>query len=344
MKEARKKATIKDVALRAGVSPTTVSMVLNGKDAALPERTCERVRAAAAELDYNTDILARALVTRKTNIVGVVVPDISNAFFSEAVRHIQVEIARYGYDIILCNSEERAENDYRYIRLLAGRNVDGLILTPSAEAFTAENAEKMKRLLTGLRIPYLFFDRYYADGGTRVAVDNEASSYAATQYLLENGHERIGVIAGPLTLNSSRNRLKGVRRALSERGLSLSDDCVYEGKYDFATGVNGGAMLLEKGVTAVFAFSDMQAYGVYESAKRAGKRIPDDVSVMGFDDNIYSSVLEVPLSTMRQPVETIAKEVCRAILALIEDEDMEAPACCPAQLVRRSSVADITNI
>ncbi|MBO5046298.1 MAG: LacI family DNA-binding transcriptional regulator [Clostridia bacterium] len=343
MNGVKKKATIKDVALRAEVSPTTVSMVLNGKSAALPESTCERVRAAAAELNYSADVLARALVTKKTNIVGVVVPDISNAFFSEAVRHIQVEIARYGYDIILCNSEERAESDERYISLLAGRNVDGLILTPSAESFTAENAEKIKRLLAGLHVPYLFFDRYYTDGGTRVAVDNEASSYAATQYLLENGHKKIGVIAGPLTLNSSRNRLKGVRRALSERGLSLSDEFVYEGRYDFATGVNGGEMLLKKDVTAIFAFSDMQAYGVYESAKRAGKRIPDDVSVMGFDDNIYSSVLEVPLSTMRQPVETIAKEVCRSILALIENKEAEAPACCPARLVRRSSVADISK-
>lgn len=343
MKEARKKVTIKDVALRAGVSPTTVSMVLNGKDAALPENTRRRVRAAVSELNYSADALARALVTRKTNIIGVVIPDISNAFFSEAVRHIQVEIARFGYDIILCNSEERAENDYRYINLLAGRNVDGLILTPSAEAFTAENAEKMRRLLAGLHIPYLFFDRYYPDEGVRVAVDNEASSYAATQYLLENGHERIGVVAGPLTLNSSRNRLKGVRRALAERGLSLPDELVFEGKYDFATGVNGGTALLQKDITAIFAFSDMQAYGVYESAKRAGKRIPDDISVMGFDDNIYSSVLEVPLSTMRQPVETIAKEVCRAILALVEEKDMETPLCCPARLVRRSSVSDLTK-
>ena len=99
--------------------------------------------------------------------------------------------------------------------------------------------------------------------------------------------------------------------------------------------------LLKKDVTAIFAFSDMQAYGVYESAKRAGKRIPDDLSVMGFDDNIYSSVLEVPLSTMRQPVEMIAKEVCRVILALINEEEAPPPACFPAQLVCRESVKTI---
>lgn len=132
-----------------------------------------------------------------------------------------------------------------------------------------------------------------------------------------------------------------MRRALEERGLSLPDELVYEGKYDFTTGISGGAELIKKDVTAIFAFSDMQAYGVYESAKRAGKRIPDDLSVMGFDDNIYSSVLEVPLSTMRQPVEMIAKEVCRVILALINEEEAPPPACFPAQLVCRESVKTI---
>ncbi len=342
MRTYKKKVTIKDVAQRAGVSPTTVSMVLNGKSISLPESTRERVRRAVEELDYNTNVLARALVTRKTNIIGVVVPDISNAFFSEAVRHIQVEFAKCGYDIILCNSEERAENDGRYVRLLAGRNVDGLILTPSAEALTGENSERFRALLDGLHIPYLFFDRYYSDA-PRIAVDNAASSYVAAKHLLERGHTRIGIIAGPLTLNSSRNRLKGVRRAMEEAGLTLPDELVYEGKYDFVTGVNGGRELIERGVSAIFAFSDMQAYGVYESAKRAGKRIPTDLSVMGFDDNIYSSVLEVPLTTMRQPVERIAKEVCHGILALIGGEVELPPAYFPAQLVSRASVRDLTK-
>lgn len=341
MKSEKKRATIKDVAYHAGVSPTTVSMVLNGKDASLPERTRERVRRAAEELDYSTDFMARALVTRKTNIIGVVIPDISNAFFAESVRHIQVEFAEHGYDIILCNSEERAENDFRYVRLLAGRNVDGLILTPSAETLTERNAEKMRALLSGLRIPYLFFDRYYRGEDPKVAIDNAESSYRAAQYLLDRGHKKIGAIAGPLTLNSSRNRLKGLRRALEERGLELPDEYVYAGKYDFETGVRGGEKLMQTDVSAIFAFSDMQAYGVYESAKRAGKRIPDDISVMGFDDTFYSSVLETPLSTMRQPIKTIAEEVCSAILGLIDGGSGEVNIRLPAAIVERDSVRRI---
>ena len=338
MKTSRKKTTIKDVALRAGVSATTVAMVLNGKDASLPQSTRERVRRAAAELDYRTDFLARAMVTGRTNIVGMIIPDISNPFFAEAVRHIQVELAGKGYDLILCNSEERVDNDVRYLRLLAGRNVDGLIFTPSAEAFLPKNAEKLRSLLAEIGIPFLFFDRYFEGVGPHVAVDNEQSSFLAVRELLEKGHRRIGVITGPRMLNSSANRLKGVRRAFSAYGLTLSDDCIYDGKYDIMTGVSGAAALLKRDVTAIFAFSDMQAYGVYETLRRAGKRIPDEISVMGFDDNLYSSVLEVPLSTMRQPVESIAKEACRVLLEHIAGSSSEPPVCFAAELVRRASV------
>ena len=333
-----RKATIKDVALRADVSPTTVSMVLNGKDASIPEETRKRVRDAAAELDYSFDYTARAMVTRKTNIIGIVIPDISNIFFAESVRHIQVELARQGYDIMLCNSEEKAENDMRYIRLLAGRNVDGLILTPSAEALTGGNAERIGSMLQGLRVPYLFLDRYFGGTEPKVAVDNEESSYRAAKYLIDCGHRKIGAISGPLVLNSSYNRLKGLKRALEEAGLSLPAEYLYEGKYDLETGRKGGKLLMKKDVTAIFAFSDMQAYGVYESAKRVGKRIPEDISVAGFDDTFYSSLIETPLTTVRQPVKKLAQEACRTILSLIAGREDVKDVHLPAELIVRDSV------
>ena len=337
-----KKVTIRDVARRAGVSPTSVSLVLSGKAASLPEATRERVRRAAQELDYRADLLARSLVTRRTNIIGIVVPDLTNPFFAEAVRHIQPALAERGYDVILCNSEERAENDLRYIRLLAGRSVDGLLLAPSAEAFTELYSRTLRKLLGELGIPYLFFDRYFEDE-PRVAVDNEGSSLLAARYLMEQGHEKIGVITGPLSLNSSRNRLAGVRRAYAERGLCLRSEWVYEGKYDIATGSAGCAELLGRGVSAVFAFSDMQAYGVYAGARRAGRRIPDDLSVMGFDDSVFSSVLEVPLTTMRQPVRQIAEEACRVLLARVESGETLRPQNFAAQLVLGKSVVALPH-
>lgn len=336
-----KKPTIKDVAMRAEVSPTTVSMVLNGKHASIPQETQQRVRRAAEELNYCFDFMARALVTRKTNIIGVVIPDISNSFFSESVRHLQVELARHGYDIILCNSEEKVENDLHYIRLLAGRNVDGLILAPSAEALTEKYAGEVRSSLDDLGIPYLFLDRYYNDEDPKVVVDNVASSYRIAKYLLDCGHTKIGAISGPLTLNSSYNRLDGLKRALAEQGLSIPDEYIYEGKYDFETGRRGGEKLMKTDVTAIFAFSDMQAYGVYEIAKSLGKRIPNDISVVGFDDTFYSAVIDEPLTTMRQPVKEIAEEACRMILGLIGGEERERSLHLPAELIVRKSVKEL---
>lgn len=336
-----KKVTIKDVARHAEVSPSTVSMVLNGKADSIPDATRQRVKDAVKALNYSFDYTARAMVTRKTNIIGVVIPDISNPFFSETVRNIQVALAGHGYDIILCNSEERAENDIHYVNLLAGRNVDGIILAPSAEAFTGEYCGRIRSRLEELHIPYLYLDRYFKDAEPRVAVDNAGSSYRAAKYLIENGHTRIGAIAGPLILNSSYNRLQGLKQALEETGLSLPDELVYEGKYDFETGLRGGKALIGEGVTAVFAFSDTQAYGVYESAKALGKSIPNDLSVVGFDDNFYSALLETPLTTMRQPIKKIAEAACDIILRLIRGEASPETVQIPAEFIIRKSVGSV---
>lgn len=341
MIERAKKTTVKDVAMRAGVSITTVSLVMNGKGEGIPERTCDRVRKAVEELNFHSDFTARAMVTKKTNLIGVVIPDISNAFFAGCVRHLQVALARQGYDILLCNSEECAQNDLRYIHLLAGRNVDGLILTPSAEALTERYEAEVRRTLCEARLPYLFLDRYYRGDEPKVVVDNAESSYRAAKYLLNCGHTEIGVVAGPLILNSSYNRLEGLRRALAEKGLSVADENIVEGKYDIETGIRGGEELIKKGVGAIFAFSDVQAFGVYESAKRAGKRIPQDISIIGFDDDRYSALLSTPLTTMRQPVKSLADEACRIILALIERRGDVENVLLPAELVVRDSVLKI---
>ena len=206
-----KRTTIKDVASLADVSAATVSIVLNGKGDSVPDSTKERIRRAAAKLNYMPDFNARAMVTRRTNIIGIIAPDISNSFFAELVRCIQLELNQYHYDIILCNSEEKTENDLRYIRLLAGRNVDGLILTMSAESLTDENEPLMRKTLADTHVPYLFLDRYYKGDKPKVVVDNAGSSYQIAKYLLDCGHTRIGVITGPMNLNSSYNRMKGLK-------------------------------------------------------------------------------------------------------------------------------------
>ena len=333
-----KRVTIKDVAARAGVSPSAVSIALNGKGESLPEKTRERIRAAADELDYRPDYSARAMVTGKTHIVGIVLPDISNPFFAQLVGQIQTALAARGYDVMLCNSGEKAENGLHSIRLLAGRGVDGLILAPASESLTADGAANLRKVLAGARLPVLFLDRCYEGGMPRVSVDNEDSGYRMAQYLLRMGHTKIGVVTGPLVLNSSRNRLRGVLRALEEKNLSLPEAYIYEGRYDAKSGILGAEKLLKTDVTAIFAFSDVQACGVYKRLFESGKRIPEDISVAGFDDTFYSAVCVPPLTTMRQPLGEISAAACRLLSKMMEGGGAEEEVCVPADLVVRGSV------
>lgn len=341
MKSLPKRPTIKEVAAHAGVSPATVSLVLNGKKAGLPEETCGRVRAAARALGYSPDFSARAMVTGKTQVVGVILPDISNAFFAEAVRHIQTELSAYGYGVMLCNGGERAENDLACLRLLAGRKVDCLIFTPSAEALSGDNAEKLREALSRAGVPCVFFDRYYEGAAPKAAADNVESGRRMAEYLLGCGHRKIGILTGPLSLNSSRGRLEGVKKAFEAHGLELSEKYVAEGRYDIEAGAEGAKRLFETDATAIFAFSDMQAYGVYRAAREAGLSIPRDISVAGFDDAVYSALLETPLTTMRQPVGELASAACRAALGLIRGESVPASFSLPAELIVRGSVGRI---
>lgn len=334
----QKRVTIRDVAARAGVSPSAVSIALNGKGEALPEKTRERIRAAADELDYSPDYSARAMVTGKTHIVGIVLPDISNPFFAQLVGQIQTALASRGYDVMLCNSGEKAENDLRSVRLLAGRGVDGLILAPAAESLAEDGAANLREALAGAKLPVLFLDRCYERGKPRVSADNENGGYRMTQYLLDMGHEKIGVVTGPLVLNSSRDRLRGVLRALEEKNLSLSETYIYEGGYDAESGIRGAEKLLKTDVTAIFAFSDVQACGVYKRLFEAGKRIPDDISVAGFDDTFYSAFCIPPLTTMRQPMEKMSAAVCRLLTEMMEGGKSKEEICLSADLVVRGSV------
>lgn len=332
-----KKVTVKDVARRAGVSVTTVSLVLNGKAGAIPEETRRRVRLVAEQLEYAPSYAARAMVTRSTKCIGVVVPDLCNAFFAQTVKQMQTELARYGYAVILCNSEERADNDMRYLRLLSDRSADGVIYAPSAESLLGDARAKICALVKEIGIPCLFFDRYFSEEDPVVAADNEESGYRAAKHLVENGHTKIFAVTGPLVLNSSRNRLAGLKRALAERGLSMPEEYVFAGGYDVGAGVLAGEAFLKTDATAVFAFSDVQALGFYKSVRSAGKRIPADVSVVGFDNIGYAELASPPLTTMRQPTDELAQAACRSLLGMLKGE-RPAPVRLPAELVVRGSV------
>ncbi len=344
----RKQITIREVANEAKCSISAVSIVLNGKGECIPLTTQQRIFNAVKKLNYKPNVSARTMVTRKSNIVGIILPDVSNQFFAELVRYIQLELNSYGYDVILCNSEDRAESDVRYLNFLSGRKVDGILIAPGAESLEEQNKKNFTDALEQTGVPYLFLDRYLSGDYPKVSVDNEYSGYIAVKHLIENGHKNIGLITGPLVLNSSENRLKGAKQALKESDLPFDESLVYVSKYDLESGRLGAEKLLNKQVSAIFAFSDVQAYGVIQYAKEVGINIPEDLSLIGFDDIFYSSLLDVPLTTMRQPIADLAKESCRSIVKMMEMHDRNevvqtASTTVVSQLIKRKSVKNINN-
>ncbi len=337
----KKKVTIRDISREVGLSVTTVSLVLNGKGNQIPLETKEKIIACANRLNYHPDLIAQSLATKKTHTIGLLIPDITNSFFTEYVHRIQVKLNSYDYDIILCNSEEKMEEDLKYINLLNNRRVDGLMLAMSAESLQPENIKKTKELLASLEIPYIMIDRYIDGNSPYVGIDNEISGYNVAKYMLEKGHKKIGVITGPMCLSSSINRLKGFMRCLEENKIPLPKENIAYRKYDMESGYLGAKELLKNDITAIFAFNDLQAYGVISYAKEQGLRIPEDLSVAGFDDLLYSSILDTKLTTVKQPIEKIADEACEMMMRLINEEQGVTNVKLNTKLVIRSSIKDV---
>ena len=333
-----KKVTIREVAAECGLSVSAVSQVLNGKEIGIPQKTKEKVRAAAEKLRYRPNAAARSLVTSRSDTVGVLVPDISNAFFGEAFKEIQRRMGEEGFDVLLCSGDGTAKQDERFLRLFAARGADGLIVAPAAETLEEKNAEKFAALLEEIRIPYVYLDRYPALPCVRVSADHRAGGYAAAQCLLKNGHTKIGCIAGPTALVGARLRLEGFCDALAEAGirpLAINAPFTAEG------GERAAKALFGRGLTALFASDDLQAYGAMRAAAETGVRIPDDVSLVGYDDLQFSALANPPLPTISHPVKDMAAAAAELLLRRMRGEDAENPPLFVPRLIERQTVKNL---
>ncbi len=338
----KNKVTLKDIAEATNLSIATVSLVINGKGGNIPESTRQRIFEAVRQMNYQPDYAARSLVTGRSQTIGVIVPDISNGFFAEMVHHLQLELNRYSYDTILCISEEKMSNDIKYIKLLSGRNVDGLVLTMSAESLEEKNRTQIQNTLKEAAVPYIFFDRYLSGEDYAVYADNKDSGCRVAELLLKHGHTNIGVITGPVSLNSSTNRLTGFVKALQEQGADLPEENIFRGQYDEESGYAGAQKLLQnKSISAIFAFNDMQAFGVMRYAKEQGIRIPEDISLVGFDDTYFASMTQPQLTSIKQPVKEMAQEASKMIMGVIGGTDCAKTVKLKTQLIQRNSVRQI---
>lgn len=336
------RVTIKDIANKAGVSVTTVSLVLNGKENRIAQETKKKIIRVANELEYRPNQLAVGLITKKTNTIGLIVPDISNSFFGELAKGAEAKAAENHYNIILCNTNDSASKDYEYLNILLDRDADGIIFVPSGRG-RDEMMPRCFTLLEKCQKPIVLADRIkMGDKYSGVTLDQQEGGYQATKFLIGNGHRKIGCITGPLGMLNAYLRFQGYKKAMEEAGISGFSKWVKEGNYHIEAGMELAGALFRENVSAIFACNDLMAFGVYRAAVKEGIRIPEDVSLVGFDDILFSGFMEVPLTTIRQPAFEMGEAAVARVLKLIANQsEKNEKIIFKPRLVIRDSVRKI---
>lgn len=293
--------TLKDIAKATGMSTTTVSLVLNGKPHRISREKCRLIEDTAKRMDYHPNKFAVGLIKNITKTVGLIIPDITNVFFSEIVKGLEDQLHAHEYNLMLGNSNDKHRLELSSINMMNNQMVDGLIMIMSSET----RGEKEKRTLSALKKmnkPTVMIDCFNESGGfSTVSLDNYKASYIAVEYLLSLGHRRIACVCGPLGLKTNDDRLRGYTAALEQAGIPYEPELLVEGDFRYHSGYTSIPILLPKQPTAILCLNDMMAYGAVNALKDQGLEVPDDVSVMGFDDIFFSRIISVPLTSIRQP-------------------------------------------
>ncbi len=312
--------TLKDIAREAGVSITTVSLVLNNKQCRISPETRKKVLAIAKKYNYNPNSSARALVTKKTYTLGLILPDISNPFFSELAKGIENEAQEHNYSVIFCNSNQNPQKDINNLCLLIGKQVDGLIITTSLSDSDSEYIRQFNRIVYESKISAVAVDRQIPQHNyDSVSIDHLEGGFLAAKHLLELGHKKIGCITGPLDSATARERYNGYVNALEMFGVKADPNLVYPGNFQLDSGVEGAEYLVSQGVSAIFACNDMMAFGAYRQVQAMGKIVGKDISIIGYDDIPLCELLEYPLTTIHQPISKMGRNACRLIIELIKE-------------------------
>lgn len=325
-------ATILDVAGRARVSAATASRVLSGSSHAVRAETRRRVLASAHALSYLPNMLARSLLKRETSAIGVLVPDVSNPYYAVILRGIEDAASWTGHAVILCNTDRRRDKQEAYLRTLLERRVDGLIVTGGT--FRTRDVALVRAML-----PVVVVGRHEVPLSS-VRVDNVGAAVAATRHLIGLGHRRIACLAGPAASLTAADRLKGVRRALCEAGLSPRPDDTVETEFSLEGGRSGAARLCASAhrPTAVVALSDQLATGALRGFSELGLRVPEDVSVVGFDDSPIAAFTVPALTSVGIPMYEVGRRAMELLLRVVAGE-RGTSVVLPTELRVRESTA-----
>lgn len=328
--------SIKDIAKAANVSYSTVSRALSDSPRVRPE-TKQRIQSIAAEMGYLPSAVARSLVTRRTNTIGVVVTSITDLFFAEVIHAIEETTLKHKYGLILANSGGESERELAAIQTLRERRVDGIILVSGYSKREDLRAEK------GIDLPIVIINNVHQEHiGYSVEVDNVGGARDATQYLLDLGHRRIAHIAGPLREWDSVERQSGYEQALQAFRLAIDPVLIVRGDNRPRGGMEATQQLLglPSPPTAIFCYNDVTALGAIRAAHAAGLRVPRDLSVIGFDDIDLSPYFEPPLTTVAQPKRQMGEKAVHMVLELLAGNAVE-DCVLPSRLIVRGSTTPL---
>ena len=320
-------ATIRDVAKLAGVSVASVSAVTNGRSGVSPQ-LAERVRKAVDALDYHPDSVARSLRVRRTNIIGMIMPQIASPFFAEVLRGVEDEARQRDYSILICDSAADPDLEQRLLDTLIARRVDGILLS-SADPYFSDHK------LVRRRIPVVFFDRLPAGcRGPAVMVNNAEGAFEATRYLINLGHRQIAIITGPLTISTAAERVEGFRNAMGAAGLPVPEEHLRCGEFRLEGGYRCALemMKLSPRPTALFATNYEMTLGSLRALRELGIKCPEEVSVVGFDDLVigsegfsWATLFSPQPTTMSQPGHEIGREAIKLLMRTIDKSEGSQP-------------------
>ncbi len=313
-----KRITTEEIAARLGISAMTVSRALNDRPN-VDKKTRERILETARKLGYTPNHIARSLVLRRTETIGVVVPEITHSFFPEVIRGIEDVTYSAGYHLILTHSAEDDERERDVIRTLQSKRVDGLLIS------TAQTVKDYSSYVDAIRlgIPIVFFDRVVQDiGASCVSIDDENCSERITEHLIGHGYKSIAHLSGPTTVSIGKARLRGFHKALTRNGLKFKPELVVESGFHEKGGYQAMQSLLQLPVRerpdAVVAVNDPAAFGAMKAIQEHRLRIPQDIAIVGMSDDIRAELVFSPLTTIRQSAYEIGKTAAETLISEIE--------------------------
>jgi LacI family transcriptional regulator len=305
--------TIKDIAEETGFSYATVSRALNNKYGVKPD-TRDRIMTVAEARGYSPNALARGLVKKKSDTIGLIIPDISNPFFPQVARGIEDAAKAKGYSVFLCNTNYESSQEARYLQLLAEKRVDGIILTSGFQVSAPSDT------LPANSIPMVSLcSRFGNVQDNFVVIDNERGGFIATKHLIEQGYPTIGFIGAKNVDFSEGQRFHGYRQALDKFNLPFEDSHVFTGDLKRESGYEIVKRVIAEHnpPRAFFVENDLMALGVIQGIKESGLKVPDDIAVVGFDDISFAAFPEISLTTVRQPKYEMGKLAVEILLDCI---------------------------